>query len=137
MKGREGPSRRRVVSEGSATIAAICASLSVQPQAREAVRDEWRTFALAMFGHQSSAFAIGSRFLAVAGRDASHRLVDEVVARLSVLRSVGKLDASVAAAAIHADFCAERVLCVGGWVLSETEIALCATMAMAPFGPTA
>lgn len=84
-----------------------------------------------MFPHQTSARAIGERYLA--SRPAVSRLISAVLMRLDEQSESdkNKSDRGVIMAAIKSDYRSSRLVEVDGWILSETEVAFCVIAAAA------
>lgn len=83
----------------------------------------WRNLAQRTLPHQLSLQAIGQAYRAQAAPEETDRLIVSVTSRLSALTGIAS-DAEVVHAALRADYAGARTTKIGGWVLSETEIAL-------------
>lgn len=91
--------------------------------------ESWSEFAARLLPHAASACMIGQRYLACSP-DAP-RVMSDALKRLK-RPSVGGFatEAEMIVTALRSDFENDRTVTVDGWVLSETEIALCVLVAL-------
>lgn len=112
---------RRTILRAAPVAIALPPSWTLQLSPPE--KAQWQDLARRTLPHRLSSQTIGHAYQSQASAGETERLFASATSRLSACAGIAS-EAEVVCAAIRADYAAARTAKVGGWVLSETEIAL-------------